>query len=65
MSINKFPFTVQHEEGETFLDWTAKELAFRMTFEWDEKEATRMFQSLEEPLSSRVFHYLSKLRSLS
>lgn len=63
MSINR-PINV-HDPEESFLDWTAKELAIKMTFDWDEKEATRIFQGLKEPLASRVMHYLLKLRGVS
>lgn len=62
MQINR-PLNV-HEEGESFLDYTAKELAIRITFELEEKEGWNLFKGLQEPLSSRVFHYLTKLRSV-
>jgi hypothetical protein len=65
MSTNKSPEPDSyHSEGEGFLQWTAKELAIKMTFEWNEKEATRIFQGLKEPLASMVMHYLLKLRSV-
>ena len=62
MQINR-PLNV-HEEGESFLDYTAKELAIRITFELEEKDGWNLFKGLQEPLSSRVFHYLTKLRSV-
>lgn len=62
MRINR-PVNV-HEEGESFLDYTAKELAIRITFELEEKEGWLLFKGLQEPLASRVFHYLTKLRSV-
>lgn len=68
MSLNKPPHYGEssvHEDGESFIDYTAKELAIKMTFEWDEKEATALFQRLQEPLASRVFHYLTKLRGIT
>lgn len=66
MRINK-PCALEpldHEEGESFLDYTAKEVAIRITFDLEEREGWNLFKGLEEPLSSRVFHYLTKLRSI-
>ena len=64
MTINRPPAPDPHEDGESFLDWTAKELAIKMTFDWDERESTKIFQGLKEPLASRLMHYLLKLRSV-
>lgn len=66
MKINR-PYDLEplnHDEGESFLDYTAKEVAIRITFDLEEREGWNLFKGLEEPLSSRVFHYLTKLRSI-
>lgn len=52
----------QHEDDpDSFIDYTAKELAIKMAFDMEETDATAFFKKLEEPLASRVLHYLIKL----
>lgn len=63
MSINR-PLDVHHDD-ESFLDWTAKELAIRIVFELSEDDGYNLFNGQQEPLRARVFHYLSVLRGIS
>lgn len=63
MSINR-PLDVHHDD-ETFLDWTAKELAIRIVFELSEDDGYNLFNGQQEPLRARVFHYLAVLRGIA
>lgn len=54
-----------HEDEESFLDWTAKELAIRIIYELDEEEGYKLFKMQQEPLATRVFHYLTQLRDIT
>lgn len=61
MVIDKEP---ARDENNSFIEHTAKALAIHMVFEQSETEATELFQKLQEPLSSRVFYYLTHLRGV-
>lgn len=54
----------KRDDTNSFLEHTAKALAIHMVFELDEAQATELFQKIKEPLSSRVFYYLTHLRGV-
>lgn len=53
-----------HEDDEGFLEYTAKEIAIEMIWNMSDTDAAKFFKGLEEPLTSRVFHYLMCLRGI-